>query len=97
MEEVILEDPKWAKLTFVNQKVYYQCLGVSGYMSEVEQFEKKEDIWEGMNRAIAAMEKRREQYRDQDLDDYGYDHYTQDFYYHLEDDSEEEEENDLNI
>ena len=48
------------------------------------------DIQQRMNKAIDEIEARRQMYKEKDLEDYGYDHYTQDFYYEPEEESEEE-------
>lgn len=45
-----------------------------------------------MAKAIEEMEKRRQAYRQKDMEDYGYDHYTKEFYYECPESSDEEEE-----
>lgn len=47
------------------------------------------DIQQRMNKAIDEIEARRQMYRKKDLEDYGYDHYTQEFYYEPEEEEEE--------
>ena len=45
-----------------------------------------------MSKAVAEIEERRIMYKEKDLENYGYDHYTKEFYYEPESDSEEIEE-----
>ena len=53
--------------------------------------EEEEDLHYEMSKAVTAIEERRIMYRMKDLENYGYDHYTQEFYYEQpESDSEEE-------
>ncbi len=58
--------------------------GVSTVTSTGQQMEKQ------MSKAVAEIEERRIMYREKDLENYGYDHYTQEFSYEPESDSEEE-------
>ena len=51
--------------------------------------ELENDIQLRMNRAIEEIEQRRIAYRLKDLEDYGYDKYTNDFYYEPEESNEE--------
>jgi hypothetical protein len=57
---------------------------------EKKMTEKELDINARMNLAIEIIERRRQAYRKQDLENYGYDKYTQEFHYEVESDSEEE-------
>jgi hypothetical protein len=43
-----------------------------------------------MSKAVAEIEERRIMYKEKDLENYGYDHYTKEFSYEPESDSEEE-------
>ena len=45
-----------------------------------------------MSKAVSEIEQRRIMYKEKDLENYGYDHYTKEFYYEPESDSEEIEE-----
>lgn len=64
---------------------------------EQEQMEKEiakeieDDIECQMSLAVEEMEERRENYRMKDLLEYGYDKYTNDFYYEIEDSDSESE------
>lgn len=43
-----------------------------------------------MSKAVTEIEERRIMYKEKELENYGYDHYTQEFYYEPESDSDEE-------
>ena len=59
-------------------------------MLEAEQKEIEETLNYAMAKAILKMEIRREQYRIQDIIDYGYDKYLEEYEYEPEEDEDEE-------
>lgn len=65
-------------------------IGVVYEYKNTEKDEEEEDLHYEMSKAVAAIEERRIMYRMKDLENYGYDHYTQEFYYEQKSDSEEE-------
>jgi hypothetical protein len=60
-------------------------------VEDEDENEEEEDIHYEMSKAVAAIEERRIMYRMKDLENYGYDHYTQEFYYEPEESDSDEE------
>ena len=66
-------------------------IGVVYEYKNAEKKEKEIDLNYEMSKVVAAIEERRIMYRRKDFESYGYDHYTQEFYYDPTDSDSEEE------
>ena len=82
------EDGKYGKVIYTRAKKSQETL-------EAERIEEEKQVVEEdpnycMALAIIKMEIRRQQYRDQDIHDYGYDKYMEEYYYEPDPDSDEE-------
>ena len=80
-------------LKFENGKVVYS-INKSEELLEQHRLEaeKREDsLRVSMNKAVISIENRRLQFRRKQMEEYGYDHYTKEFYYECPESSDEEE------
>lgn len=83
-KEIIREEKDVLLLTYENGIVKYRINKSAEFLErERISLEKKlaNSLEVRMNKAIEEMETRRQQYRKKDMDNYGYDHYTKEFYY----------------
>lgn len=91
--EIVQEEKDLMILRFNNGQVEY-TINKSAELLEREHKRREKNLANSlqvrMNKAIEEIEKRRCQNRQKDMEDYGYDHYTKDFYYECPESSEEE-------
>jgi len=83
-EEVVRQEKDVLILTYENGNVKYTISKSAEFLErEYAELEKKlaNSLQVRMNRAIGEIEERRRQNRKRDMDEYGYDHYTKEFYY----------------
>ena len=92
-KDIVCEVKDLLILTFKDGMVDYR-INKSQELLERERIQAEKDaaFEVRMAKAIEEMETRRQAYRQKDMDDYGYDHYTQEFYYECPESSDEEEE-----
>jgi len=83
-KKVVCEEKDVLILTYEDGQVKYRINKSAEFLErEYAELEKKlaNLLQVRMNRAIGEIEERRRQNRKRDMDEYGYDHYTQEFYY----------------
>ena len=91
-EEIVREEKDLLILRFKDGRVEY-TLNKSEKLLELERNREKKlanSLQVRMKKAVEEIETRRRQNRIKDMDDYGYDHYTQEFYYNCPETSESE-------
>ena len=97
-EKIVQKEMDMLLLTFVDGKVNYEMNKSNTFLEEEKEehakWMAKNSIDAQMRRAVSEIDKRRNEYRKQDIVNYGYDKYTNEFYYHQEssDISDEETE-----
>ena len=83
-KKVVCEEKDVLILTYEDGKVNYKISKSAEFLErEHAELEKKlaNSLQVRMNRAIEEIEARRCERRKKDMDEYGYDHYTKEFYY----------------
>jgi hypothetical protein len=91
-EEFVREEKDLLVLRFKDGRVEY-TLNKSEELLELERKREKKlanSLQVRMKKAVEEIETRRRQNRKKDMDDYGYDHYTKEFYYTCPETSESE-------
>ena len=99
-EEIVREEKDVMILRYNDGRV--ECtINKSAELLEREQIRREKKLANSlqvrMNKAIEEIEKRRWQYRKRDIESYGYDQYTKDFYYECPESSDSESENSENL
>ena len=95
-KDIVCEQKDLLILSFKEGKVQY-TINKSQELLERERIQAEKNaisLEADMAKAVADIERRRQEYREKDMEDYGYDHYTKEFYYECPESSDEEEEED---
>jgi len=94
-EKIVQKEMDMLLLTFVDGKVNYEMNKSQTFLEEEKEehakWMTKNSIDAQMRRAVSDIDKRRNEYRKQDIINYGYDKYTKEFYYQESSDSSDEE------
>jgi hypothetical protein len=93
-KKVVLEEKDVLVIKYKDGNIVYSMNKSEEFLKR-ERFEaeKREDLLRvQMNKAVNNIEFRRSEYKRKELEDYGFDNYTKEFYYECPESSDEEEE-----
>ena len=93
-QKIVREEKDLLILTFKDGSVEY-TINKSQELLERERIQAEKNaisLEVRMAKAVREIERRRQEYRQKDIEAYGYDHYTKEFYYECPESSDEEED-----